>query len=304
MGKSSLLARIIQQAATAENITITIDFGIADKQFFSNLDNFLYCFCNIVIDEIGRDNPELLEKLSDKLDKRWKSCKRVGYNQACRNYFERDLFPEIKKSLILSLETVDRLFQYPGIYKDFFALLRAVHEDTKRRDTWKQLRLVLAYSTEAYVPVDINQSPFNVGLPEELQEFNHQQVKDLAHRHQLQWSDSEVVSLMGVLGGHPYLIRLAMYRIAVQETNLDELLQKATTAESIYNNHLLRLENVLQRQPELKQAMQEIAGGNYSIPLTKEVRFKLYSLGVVKLEDDQVIPRCRLYEKYFLQKSE
>ena len=67
---------------------------------------------------------------------------------------------------------------------------------------------------------------------------------------------------------------------------------------------LVVLENVLQRQPELKQAMQEIAGGNYSIPLTKEIRFKLYSLGVVKLEDDQVIPRCRLYEKYFLQKSE
>ena len=169
MGKSSLLARIIQQATSEENITITIDFGIADEQFFSNLDNFLYCFCNIVIDEIGRNNPELLEKLSDKLDKRWKSCKRVGYNQACRNYFERDLFPEIKKSLVLSLETVDRLFQYPGIYKDFFALLRAVHEDTKRRDTWKQLRLILAYSTEAYVEVDLNQSPFNVGLPVELQ---------------------------------------------------------------------------------------------------------------------------------------
>lgn len=101
--------------------------------------------------------------------------------------------------------------------------------------------MVLVYSTEAYVPVDINQSPFNFGLAVELLEFRHEQVKDLAQRHQLNWSDIEVEKLTGLVGGHPFLVRLALYQIARQEINLAEFLQTAATAEGIYSKHLQRL---------------------------------------------------------------
>ena len=299
MGKSSLLARILQEAQNQGNKVVTIDFQLAEEELFCDLNTFLHWFCDTVTEAVAGDNRELLEKLSQQLDKHWETGQRFGYMKSCKNYFERYLFPEINQPLVLGLEKVDRLFEYPKIYKDFFGLLRAVHEEAKRRDIWKQLRLALAYSTDAYVPVDINQSPFNVGLALELPEFTHEQVKDLAHRHQLNWSDAEVLELTGLVGGHPYLVRLALYQIANREISLTDFLQMAPTAAGIYSKHLQRQEYILQQQPELGKAMQEIVANGHSINLTTEIRFKLYSLGLVKLRNDEVTPRCELYRQYF-----
>ena len=115
---------------------------------------------------------------------------------ACKAYFEEYLLPTINKPLTLGLDEVDKIFEYPEIYRDFFGLLRALHEEGKRREIWKRLQLIIVHSTEVYVPLDINQSPFNVGLSIELPEFNRQQILDLAQRHQLNWNDTEVDKLM------------------------------------------------------------------------------------------------------------
>ncbi len=115
----------------------------------------------------------------------------------CKAYFEEYLLPEIDKPLTLGLDEVDRVFEYPEIYRDFFGLLRNLHEESKRRDIWKKLRLVIVHSTEVYVPMDLNQSPFNVGLAVELPEFTPAQVQDLAQRHQLNWSVTEVQLMIG-----------------------------------------------------------------------------------------------------------
>jgi hypothetical protein len=303
MGKSSLLTRILQQAENQGNKVVTIDFQITDEEFFSDLNKFLRWFCDTVTEAVAGNNRELLETLLQQLDEHWKSGKRFGYMKSCKNYFERYLFPEINQPLVLGLEKVDRLFEYPKIYKDFFGLLRAVHEEAKRRDIWKQLRLAIAYSTEAYVPVDINQSPFNVGLALELPEFTQEQVKDLAQRHQLNWSDTEVLELMELVGGHPFLVRLALFKIANRDINPDislaKFLQTAPTAAGIYSKHLQRQEYILQQQPELGKAMQEIVTNDHPVILTTEIRFKLYSLGLVKLRNDEVTPRCELYRQYF-----
>ena len=49
-------------------------------------------------------------------------------------------------------------------------------------ERWDQLRLVIVYSQESYEPKDINQSPFNVGVPIELGPWTVEEVKDLAAR--------------------------------------------------------------------------------------------------------------------------
>jgi hypothetical protein len=95
------------------------------------------------------------------------------------------LLPSINSPLTLCLDEVDTVFNHPDIASDFFGLLRAWHEAAKNSDLWKKLRLVVVHSTEVYIPMNINQSPFNVGLPIELPEFNAGQVQDLAARHGL-----------------------------------------------------------------------------------------------------------------------
>ncbi len=53
-----------------------------------------------------------------------------------------------------------------------------VHEQGKNNPDWQRLRLIIVHSKEVYIPLNINQSPFNVGLGIELPEFNLEQVKD------------------------------------------------------------------------------------------------------------------------------
>lgn len=58
-------------------------------------------------------------------------------------------------------------------------------------------------------------------------------------------------------------------------------LQTAPTAAGIYSKHLQRQEYILQQQPELGKAMQEIVANGHPINLTTEIRFKLYCFAKV-----------------------
>jgi len=161
------------------------------------------------------------------------------------------------------------------------------------------LRLVVVHSTEVYIPLSINQSPFNVGLPIELPEFNFEQVQVLIEQHQLNWQTSKIEQLMTLVGGHPYLIRLALYRIAQQEITLEKLLETAPTEAGLYNDHLRRHLWSLQQHPELADAFAQVVTADTPIELESVPAFKLHSMGLVKFQGNQVIPRFNLYRIYF-----
>ncbi len=288
MGKSSLLARIIDKSQCQGDSTVTLDFQLATQQIFANSDKFLRWFCASV---------GLALNIPNQINQYWDLVDIVGSSMACKAYFEEYLLPTIDKPLTLGLDEVDKIFEYPEIYRDFFGLLRALHEEGKRREIWKKLRLVIVHSTEVYVPLDINQSPFNVGLSIELPEFNHQQILDLAQKHQLNLSATEVEELMDLVGGHPFLVRLALYHVANRSITLIQILQNPIGSSSIYAEHLRRQSLILTQQPELADAMREVVTNNY-VKLPTVTKFKLQSIGLVKLQEDNVVPRCNLYRQY------
>ncbi|MBD2609290.1 AAA-like domain-containing protein [Scytonema hofmannii FACHB-248] len=299
MGKSSLLMRIIQEAKNQGDATVVINFELGEKEFFSNLSTFLRWVCDRIILELSKENPALGAELLNKLDAHWKFAQSFGAKVAVKDYFERYLLPQLKQPLTLALEEVEILFEYPGIYKDFFGLLRIMHQEGSQQEIWQKLRLVIVHSTEAYIPMNINQSPFNVGLPVELPEFTPEQALDLAKRHQLQWSDTEVQQLRAMIGGHPFLVRLALYKIAYQKVSLTHLLETAPTTTGIYSNHLRHLGLILTQQSELGTAMKEVVNATSSAKFSDAVRYKLKALGLVNLFNDEVKPRNELYRQYF-----
>lgn len=160
MGKTSLLSRILQQAKELDYLTVPLSFQLADTAVFADLDKFLRWFCA----SVGRRL-----RLPNRLNDYWDEI--FGSKDNCTAYFEEYLLSEIDRPLTLGLDEVDCVFQHPEIAADFFGLLRAWHEEAKSRDLWKKLRLVVVHSTEVYIPLNINQSPFNVGLPIELPEL-------------------------------------------------------------------------------------------------------------------------------------
>ena len=288
MGKSSLLARIIDKSQSQKDRTVTLDFQLASQQIFVNSDKFLRWFCASV---------GLALNIPNKINEYWDLAEIVGSSMACKAYFEEYLLPTIDNPLTLGLDEVDKVFEYPEIYRDFFGLLRALHEEGKRREIWKRLRLIIVHSTEVYVPLDINQSPFNVGLSIELPEFNSNQILYLAQRHQLDWNNTEVEKIINLLSGHPFLIRLTLYHIASGNITLNQILENVTNPKSIYAEHLRRQSLILTQQPELAEAMKDIVNNSNTI-LSTVTKFKLQSMGLVKLQGDDVFPSCNLYRHY------
>jgi len=192
MGKTSLMARILHHAKEQGYHAIPLSLQRADSQLLGNLDQFLRWFC----EQVGRR----LKRLNQ-LEEYW-----IGYGSKdkCTAYFEECLLEEIDQPLVLGLDEVDRVFPHRAIADDFFALLRSWYEGARYGDfsseLWEKLRLVVVHSTEVYVPLDINQSPFNVGKNVELPEFSTEQVLDLAGRYGLNWTTTQVEELTQLVG--------------------------------------------------------------------------------------------------------
>ncbi|NEP00003.1 MAG: molecular chaperone Tir [Symploca sp. SIO2E9] len=291
MGKTSLMARILHQATLEGYQTVPLNFQLADSKIFQDLDLFLRWFCL----NIGR-GLQLPNQLADNWDEV------LGSKISCTDYFANYLLAQLDQPLVLALDEVDRIFQYPELADDFFGLLGAWHEEAKNSETWKKLRLVVVHSTEAYLSLNINQSPFNVGLPIELPEFTPEQVQDLACRHGLNWNQTQVEKLMAMVGGHPYLVRVALYHIARQEMTLEQLLQLAPTEAGPYSDHLRRHLLNLEQQPELAAALKTVVSATCPVRLESLHVFKLYGTGLVHLHENEVVPSCELYRQYFLDR--
>ncbi|HAG82090.1 MAG TPA: molecular chaperone Tir [Cyanobacteria bacterium UBA12227] len=288
MGKTSLMARILYHASQQGYRTVALSFQLAEGKVFADIDKFLRWFCA----SVGRRL-----RLPNQLNEYWDEI--FGSKDNCTAYFEEYLLENISNPLVLGLDEVDCIFQYPEIAADFFGLLRAWHEDAKNRDIWKKLRLVVVHSTEVYVPMDINQSPFNVGLSLELPEFTPEQVFDLARLHGLDWQIDRVEELMAMVAGHPYLVRLALYHITRKDIKLEELLATAPTESGLYGDHLRRHLWNLQQHAELAAAMQQAVTATTPVRLESAAAFKLHSMGLVYLRGNEVTPRCDLYRHYF-----
>ncbi|WP_254173782.1 AAA-like domain-containing protein [Planktothrix pseudagardhii] len=289
MGKTSLMQRILNTAKQQQHQTAYLNFQEFDHDSLNSLDLFLQGFCANVANGL---------ELEDKLSDFWKGG--LGSKTKCSNYFQRYLLTTISQPLTLGLDEVDQVFQHLEIAQEFFALLRTWHEKGKNEPVWQRLRLVIAHSKEVYIPLNINQSPFNVGLPIELPELTVEQVTDLVKRHGLSWSNLEIDSLMGMVDGHPYLVRKALYEMARSRLTLEEFIKISPTEEGLYSDHLRRLLfNLNQNDGELAKAMKRVVASENPVRLEGNLGFKLRSMGLVKFRGNDVIPLCNLYRLYF-----
>jgi hypothetical protein len=288
MGKSSLMSRVLDYGSKQSYQTAYLNFQSADAEFLDSLDMFLQWFCASITDSLG---------LPDKLGDFWQGV--LGSKNKCSNYFQRYLLNQIDSPIALGLDEVDEIFKHPTVATDFFGLLRAWHERAKNDAAWQKLRLVIVHSKEVYIPLNINQSPFNVGLPVELPELNQKQVQDLVQRHGLIWTNSQVEELIGLVGGHPYLVRVALYQITRGRMTWKELEQIAPTEAGPYSDHLRRHLLNLQEDAELLVALKQVVTADKAVDVGTTQAFKLRSMGLVKFQRNEVMPLCSLYRKYF-----
>ena len=293
MGKTSLVNRILEQGDLQGQRIVYLDFGGIEREILQNLDKLLRWLCAMVSRQL---------KLDNRVKYFW-DTDILGSNDNCTFHFEEYILTEITSDIVLAIDNVDRLFSFREVIEDFLGLLRSWHEKGKTDRCWSRLKLILAHSTEVYIPLDINQSPFNAGVPILLEEFDRQQVKTLAGLYRLDWGESEIDRLRNEVGGHPYLVRLAMYQIKTQNLTLEQFLTQAISETGIYRSSLRRLANILNQSEELSLAFAEVVKSDVPVALNSLQIYQLHSLGLVKHQGNLVSPRCKLYRDYFINEQ-
>ncbi|AKG23387.1 AAA-like domain-containing protein [Calothrix sp. 336/3] len=286
MGKTSLMSRILSHGKKQGYHTALMNLW--SKENLTDINTFLQGFCAIVSEELG---------VEEQIDKYW--TKRLSSQINCTNYFKKYLLKAIETPLVLGLDDIDQIFPYTLIAQEFFALLRAWHENGKNEEIWQKLRLVIAHSQEVYVSLKFNQSPFNVGLSIDVGEFNATQVQELIQRHGLNFSEVEREQLRGMVDGHPYLLRTALYQIAKGNLCLEQFLQVAPTDEGLFGDFLYHYLLLLEDDRLLKMAMQEVINSDVPVKLDSVQAFKLRSMGLIEFKGNEVQSLCNLYRLYF-----
>ncbi|MBD1836228.1 AAA-like domain-containing protein [Cyanobacteria bacterium FACHB-472] len=288
MGKTSLLNRVIAYAAQQNYQTVRINLRKAERNVFENLNRFLRWLCLNVSRQLS---------LEPNLEQYWDE--EIGSKVSCTGYFQAYLLEQLDTNLVISIDEIDAIFSYLDIAEDFLALLREWHEEAMIEDSWGKLRFIISHSTEAYIPLNIYQSPFNVGLPIRLPPFNQQQIQSLAQLHGLSWTKEDTQQLLAMVSGHPYLVRLALYHLARQDVTFQQFLQEAPTVSGVYSDHLRRCLGNLKQQPELASALKQVVTAQSPVQLESVAVYQLDSMGFVCLNGNQITPSCELYRQYF-----
>jgi transcriptional regulator with XRE-family HTH domain len=292
MGKTSLLLRSLHEAKRQGYHTVSLNLEQVDRSILGDLPQFLRWLCANIARQL---------QLKPLLDDYWDED--LGSKISCSAYFQEYLLAQIDTALVLAIDEVNQIFEHPQVARDFLPLLRSWFEEAKTLAIWQKLRLIVVHSTDIYVPLQLTQSPFNVGLPIQLPYFGLEDVQRLAHCYGLSWSDGgEAQQLMGLVGGHPALVHTAIYHLSSGEIGLSQLLETAATPTGIYHHHLLRHWVTLAEQPELASALQTVMQANQPVALAPIVAHKLTSLGSISQSGDRFVPSCELYRQAFINR--
>ena len=293
MGKTKLLNYVLQRLQRRGYQVALINFYMTESAHLTRLDAFLQWFCIRVGQELERPN---------RLEELWEP----NYSTAkenCNRYFETHLLPEQGAPLVLCLDQVDHLLTHPQIevIQEFLGLLRAWHESAKTKKRWAAMRLVLLQSTEVYLPLRVNESPFNVGQAIELSDFTWEQTRQLADAHQVPLCDAELRQIFDLVGGHPDLLTEAFTHLKAHgQDTLPQMVALAPTEAGLYRNHLRQHWMVLQENPELADTVAQVVKANHHpIRVASSHAYQLYSRGLVHLKGNAVVIRCQLYQRYF-----
>jgi AAA-like domain len=137
---------------------------------------------------------------------------------------------------------------------------RVGHNHRATRPAWNQFNLLIAHSTEPALFIqDLNQSPFNIGTPFRLGDFERDEILWLNQRHGCSLKGAEDVErLIRLVGGHPYLVRQALFSLSANGASVAHLEQTAADDKGPFGDHLRRLLWALRGNDRLRKSLKQV----------------------------------------------
>jgi hypothetical protein len=289
MGKTSLLARGLQQARDGGAKVVLTDFQKLNASHLESAESFFLTLGEWIADQLD------LETFPDQV---WNE--RRGPSMNFERYVRREVLAKIDSPLVWGLDEVDRLFTCK-FANEVFGLFRSWHNERSLDPAgpWQRLTLAIAYATEAHLFItDINQSPFNVGTRLALEDFTLEQVAELNRRHGSPLrGEAETARFFDLVSGQPYLVRRGLQEMATHATKLAAFEAVADRDEGPFGDHLRRILVLLAQDPALCDVVRGILRDR-PCPTTESF-YRLRSAGVMSGDSARdARPRCRLYATY------
>jgi len=290
VGKSSLLARGIEQGRQDGLRVVVTDFQKLDSDSLASIDTFYRALL--------RGFQRRLALTMRPYDY-WDAY--LSPNENFEGYLQDIVLTEGAPPLLWCIDEADRIFDrdYRG---SVFGLFRSWHNARAEGpgSIWSRFVQILTYSTEAHLFIpDLHQSPFNVGTKLTLEDFTLDQIRELNARHDSPLdSEEETVRLFALVGGHPYLIRLCLYAMKARGLGVQVLEAEADQDVGLFRDHLERLYRAITQDADLSAGVRSLLCG--SPPLSQMTFVRLRSAGVVTGRSAATARlRCGLYERYF-----
>lgn len=285
MGKSTLLNRMMQAATEMGKRVVRVDLQQFDQQTLEDGSKFFHQLCSWITYELD---------IEDRVEQYWTPS--LGNIQRVTRFMRNYVLNQIREPLLLGMEEVDVIFS-TAFRKDFFGMLRSWHEGRTSFSVLKQLDVVLVTSTEPYHFIDdLNQSPF-AGDTIEVEDFTLAESADLNKRHGAPFSSEELDKLVKLVGGHPYLVRSALYQVASKQTSAKALLENATADDGPFSSHLGSHYLKIYDKDDLAAGLRHVIRDN--ICHDERVRIQLLGAGLIVMEGNAVKPRRPIYAGYF-----
>jgi DNA-binding winged helix-turn-helix (wHTH) protein len=289
VGKTSLLARGLQQAREAGSRIVLTDLQMLNEADLASVETLFLALAELIAYRLDLGGcPRDV----------WDPLHSPNFNFEV--YLQRHALGASPAPIVWGVDEVDRLFSRP-FASEVFGLFRSWHNarSLDPEGPWRRLTLVMAYATEAHLFItDLNQSPFNVGTRLALEDFTPEQVANLNLRYGAPLrTDGEVRRYFGLVGGNPYLTQRGLYEMAQRRLALDELEARAASDDGPFGDHLRRMAAALAQDQTMRQAMTAVIGGG-ACP-TVESFYRLRSAGLITGDSAQEArPRCQLYAAY------
>ena len=291
MGKTSLMARGLQEARKEGCKVVLTDFQKLNAAHLQSVDKFFLALAESIADQLDLDvEPDICNP-------------RRGPSMNFERFLRREVLKNLPCRLVWGMDEVDRLFTC-SFGSEVFGLFRSWHNERSLDPTgpWQNLTLTIAYATEAHLFItDMNQSPFNVGTRLTLADFTREQVSELNNRYGAPLRDArELEQFYELLDGQPYLTRRGLHELASRNLSFSEFEAQAARDEGPFGDHLRRILVSLAQDQALCDAMKGVLAGRP--PSNPELFYRLRSSGVVTGESVRLMhPRCRLYEIYLMR---
>ncbi|HTL34181.1 MAG TPA: AAA-like domain-containing protein [Kofleriaceae bacterium] len=233
-GKSSLLQCIVESARNRERQNgrdtrlVDVDLGVLGTQATTPLNEFLVTFFEAVLLGLNKDPEPAL--------KQYAPSGRMSGPMA--SSLMQRLLSESSDPFYLVLSRAEALVEWKPLLDAFAQLLRAWVSQGAFKEPFRLLRIVAEFST-APALVTENMPSFNIA-PEPLviEDLNMRQTVELAALYELDWRDAELTSLRNLVGGHPYLLRRAMFEAARDQIEVGKIIENAMLDGGVFRDFL------------------------------------------------------------------